>query len=335
MKILNVTLFILLMLNFSSCLRNPLDVNTRGIKVNVHIQRFDRELFKINTDSIPIAIEYLYSNYTDFLEVFSYHIIAIGLPSEKTYQSYLGMFINDRLNKEVFNETQKVFPDLIKEEATLSEAFKRYKFHFPDNKIPVVVSFVSRFNNSCFTVGDYLGIGLDMYLGVSSPYYKKLDLPQYQKVNMYREKIPSDLIFAWASEIFPYNDSVNNVLSHIIHQGKLMYFLEAMLPSQSDELLTGFTGKQLKWIHNNEEMMWIYLIENKLLFSENQMDIRKLTGPAPFTYFFTSESPGRAGIWIGWQIVREYSKRNPHLSLKQIMEEKDYEKILRLSKYNP
>jgi len=81
--------------------------------------------------------------------------------------------------------------------------------------------------------------------------------------------------------------------------------------------------------------MWISLIENKLLFSDNQMDIRKLTGPAPFTYFFSNESPGRAGIWIGWQIVKQFAKRNPSMSLKQIMEETDYQKILHVSGYNP
>jgi hypothetical protein len=245
------------------------------------------------------------------------------------------MFLNDGLNREVYKETQKVFPDLKQEEKMLTKAFKRYKYHFPENEIPEVVAFVSRFNNSCFTVSNFLCLGLDMYMGTSSEYYKKLDIPQYQKVNMYREKIPSDLIFAWASAIFPYHDSVNNVLSHIIHQGKLMYFVEAMLPDQPDELRMGFKKGQMRWIKNNEEMMWIYLVENKLLFSEDQIDTRKLIGPAPFTYFFTKESPGRAGLWIGLQIIREFARRNPGLSLKQMMEENDYQKILRLSKYNP
>ena len=305
------------------------------INEKVVFQRFDRELFGIRNNTFPEAIDSLYEKYSDFLEVFSYHIISIGLPAEKTYRDYLTLFINDPLTREVYTETQKVFPDMKNEEEIISKAFNRYKYHFPENKIPEIVTFVSGFNNPCFTVGEYIGIGLDMYLGSSSKFYDRLQIPQYLKTNMRREKIPSDLIYVWSSDIFPYHDSVNNLLSHMIHQGQLMYFLEALLPKESDELLIGFTKEQLRWCNNNEEMMWIYLIENKLLFSEDQMNIRKIMGPAPFINFFTKESPGKSGIWIGWQIIKEFAKHNPKLSLKQIMEENDYEKILRLSKYSP
>ena len=334
-QISRLLLSICILVLISSCSNNKLDVNTKGIDLKIDIQRFDRELFEMNTDTIPEAIGYFYKKYNDFLEIFSYHVIGIGLPSERTYPGYLTMFLKDGLNREVYNETQKVFSDLEPEENLLTRAFKRYKYHFGEKEIPMVVTFVSRFNNSCFTVSNYLSLGLDMYLGSASSYYKNLDLPQYRKMNMYREKIPSDLMYAWASAIFPQNDSVNNVLSHIIHQGKLMYFVEAMLPDETDELRMGFTRDQMRWLKNNEEMIWIYLVENKLLFSEDQLNIRKLTGPAPFTYFFTNESPGRAGVWTGLQIVREFARRNPELSVKQIMEENDYQKILRLSKYNP
>ncbi len=318
-----------------SCNRNNFNVNTKGINVNVEIHRFDMELFGMNTDTLSQAIGFLYNKYTDFFEVFSYHIISIGLPTERAYPAYLRMFLEDNLNRRVYQETQKKFTDLKKEEKILTDAFKRYKFYFEDAEIPEVVAFVSRFNNSCFTVSNFIGIGLDMYLGSSSEYYQKLNIPGYIKSNMNRDKISSDIMYTWALEIFPFQDSINNVISHMIHEGKLMYFVKAMLPDQSDQLIMGYTKDQLKWVKKNEEMMWIYLVENKLLFSDNQMDIRKLTGLAPFTFFFTNQSPGRAGVWIGWQIVREFVRRNPDLSLKEIMEENDYQKILQLSKYSP
>ena len=81
--------------------------------------------------------------------------------------------------------------------------------------------------------------------------------------------------------------------------------------------------------------MWEYLVENKLLFSSEKMVIRKLIGPAPFTSYFTTESPGRTGVWIGWQIVRKYAKNNKDLTPGEILYEMDYQKILRGSGYNP
>ncbi len=97
----------------------------------------------------------------------------------------------------------------------------------------------------------------------------------------------------------------------------------------------GFTEDQMKWCRNNEKQMWTYLVEEKLLFSTDQMTIRKLTEDAPSTQFFTAESPGRAAVWQGLQIIRAFADRNPHLTLSQIMSQRDYQEVLRLSKYNP
>jgi hypothetical protein len=91
----------------------------------------------------------------------------------------------------------------------------------------------------------------------------------------------------------------------------------------------------MKFCRNNEARMWEYLIENKLLFETNRSVIRKFTGVGPFTKDFTSESPARAAVWTGWRIVEAYSRNNRDLSLREIMEEKDYQKVLTLSKYNP
>ena len=57
--------------------------------------------------------------------------------------------------------------------------------------------------------------------------------------------------------------------------------------------------------------MWEYLVEHDMLFSTDPMLIKKLTGDAPFTSYFTSESPGRAANWIGFRIVESYMRKNP------------------------
>ena len=74
-------------------------------------------------------------------------------------------------------------------------------------------------------------------------------------------------------------------------------------------LIFGFTTDQMKFCRNNESQMWQYLIENNLLFSTDQFIIRKLTGEAPFTQYFSNESPGRAAVWLGFRIVESYMMR--------------------------
>ena len=197
------------------------------------------------------------------------------------------------------------------------------------------MSYVGGFNYPTFTVENYAGIGLDMYLGIENDYYTRLGLSEYQKKNLYPGKLVSDVLYNWTNDKYPFNDSIENLLSHIIHEGKIFYFIDKLLPDTNLETKFGFTEKELQWIKNNEEQMWIYLIENKLLYSSDIMDIRKLVGPAPYTSFFTEESPGRAVIWTGYKILKNYAKKNPELSLKDIMLQTDYQEILRESRYNP
>ena len=48
-----------------------------------------------------------------------------------------------------------------------------------------------------------------------------------------------------------------------------------------------------------------------------------------------SNSPGKVGAWLGWQIVKAYMKENPNTTLKELIAIKDGQKILTGSKYKP
>jgi len=115
----------------------------------------------------------------------------------------------------------------------------------------------------------------------------------------------------------------------------LYYFTDALLPEMADSLKIGFSPDQMKWCRNNESQMWTHLVEKKLLFETDPLVIKKLVGEAPNTYYFTPESPGRAAVWLGWQIVREFMRRNPDIPLSQLLAETDYQRILTGSKYHP
>jgi hypothetical protein len=81
--------------------------------------------------------------------------------------------------------------------------------------------------------------------------------------------------------------------------------------------------------------MWQYLIENNLLFSSDQFEIRKLTGEAPFTGYFSKESPGRAAVWLEFRIVESYMMRNPEMKIQDLINKTDVQEILEKAKYSP
>jgi len=330
-----VIINLLLLVTLSGCKNDPLKVNISDIDLTVEVERFDRELFTLDFDTVGAAVSTFYRQYGDFFDVFNVHVINIGPASQKYYGSYLSMFVNDPQNYEVYAYTQEVYPDMDATEAMLTNGFKRYLYHFPDSAVPEVVGYVSRFNHKLFTVGNYIGVGLDQYLGADCEFYDLLGTPEYMQRNMHPGKIPSDVAQVWGSAKFEFNDSLDNVLSRMVHKGMMLYFTDVMFPEMPDSLKIGFTAGQMKFCRANERQMWTYLVEHELLFSTDPLEIRKLTEEAPTTYYFPKASPGRAAVWLGWQIVREYARRNPDLSVREIMTERDYQKILRESRYSP
>jgi len=82
--------------------------------------------------------------------------------------------------------------------------------------------------------------------------------------------------------------------------------------------------------------MWQYLIENDLIFKTDQFTIRKLIGEAPFTSYFSNESPGRAAVWLGFRIIESYMSGNrKENDLGSLMDNVNIQEILEKAKYDP
>lgn len=326
---------VIALLALNGCRQNPLKPDISGIKVNINIKRLDVDLFKVNPANQDSLIPKIRTEYGEFFTLYNKNIIALGDPSDPQYPSYLQAFLSDTVRIASKNKVDSAFHSLKWLETKLQTAFRYYKFYFPQKEAPQIYTIISGFNQTIITTANTMGISLDNYLGIKCPFYRMLGLPEYKKMNMYPEKIPTDALYAWALSEFEFDDTKDNLLASMIYQGKLMYFLDCMFPDDPDYLKIGYKHEKIDWCKEHENGMWTYLIENKLLFTIDHMNIKRFTGPGPFTSSFTSESPGKAGVWIGWQIVRKYMKKNPKVSLSSLMKDNDYQKILNESGYSP
>ncbi|MGC9471250.1 MAG: hypothetical protein ACP5D1_06880 [Bacteroidales bacterium] len=318
----------------AACKRNRLKVDISGIDLELKIDRFERVLFSIPPDSLEEELPGLSTRYGRFLDRFS-TVINIGLPGDPGYPEYLRLFVTDSLVREVYCAVENTFPDLSWHEEVLGNAFRHYLYYFPDREVPEVFSYISGFNHSLIIDRGILGIGLDKYLGRDTEYYSMLGLPRYMRDRMEPQHIPFDCMYYWASTEFPFRDSINNVLCNMVYQGQLLYFTEAMFPTEPDSLIIGYSPAQVEWVKENEGAMYTYLVENRLLFDQSSLTISKLVNDAPFTQYFSTESPGRTGAWLGWQIVRSYMKNHSGISLSELMADTDYQQIFSRSGYHP
>jgi hypothetical protein len=333
-----IVIFILLVMQcIVSCKRNSHKARVSSIKVNFEIKRLEKDLFSINPEDIPERVPELRKKYDGFLQLFSY-VINTGDISDPSFGDNLAGFCTDKQNNDVYSMTMKLYPDLKTVEKSLEDAFRHYLYYFPERHVPKVYSCITGFNNSIITGDSALGIGLDRYLGADCEYYPRLEIYNYIAARMTHDYIVPDCMYGWGSSEWDFTSmaySADNVLSEMIHEGKLRYFEKCMLPALPDEVIFGFTPGQIKFCKNNEGQMWQYLVENDLIFKTDQFIIRKLVGEAPFTSYFTNESPGRAAIWLGFRIVESYMAKNSEMSLESLMKDVNIQEILERSKYNP
>ena len=163
-----------------------------------------------------------------------------------------------------------------------------------------------------------------------------LQFPYFKTAHMNKDYLLCDGVYGWLESIFKPNEDKNDLLSQIIHEGKIMYALDAMLPGINDTIKIRYTKKQLTWCKENEFNMWAYIVREKLLYTTDLSTVAKFSDDGPFTSFFNHDlSPSRTGAWLGWQIVRTYMKNNPTTTLPQLLAMKSADRILKDSGYKP
>ncbi len=339
-KRLSLLLFLAALLTLAlivSCHRDPYKVDLSGIECDLEVRDLGSAIFETPPNELAARAESLKQEYGSALNTYS-SVIGLGDISDERWPSAFILFATDLRNLELWDEVKRVFPGTGNLEEELKEAFRHYRYYFPERVIPEVITCISVFNNSIIVDDSLLMVSLDRYLGADSKYYPSLGIYSYQARKMTPDHIATDCMYAWASTEWDYKEvgyGTRNLLNSMLHEAKLVYFTRRMMPSVADTLLHGFTSDQLEFCRQGEREMWEYLVGHDLLFSTDGFLIRKFTGEAPFTTYFSEESPGRAIVWIGFRIIEKFMNSNPSVTMEELMNMNDCQVILSGARYNP
>lgn len=319
----------------SACKPDRLKVDVSNINLQLNIHHFDRLVFENNPTTFSDQLRQQNEWHRAFTDSYFMDILRIGNPDDEVFAANLQLFVNDSVISQVAEKVLDVYADFTDLKAQLEDGFKHFNFYFPTLPVPEIYTCITGFNQSLFIADDWIAISLDNYLGSDCVFYQYLGIPQYKIKNMYPEKMVSDLFYALAMTTFPAQGDAENLLSAMIHEGKMHYFTEAMCPQMPDSVIIGFTKAQLNWCKANEASMWSFWAEHKLLYNMERLTLQKYIADAPFTNTFSEESPGRTGAWVGWQIVRSYMNKHPEVSMQMLMNMHNAQDILKQSGYFP
>jgi gliding motility-associated lipoprotein GldB len=309
----------LILLTLTSCSSNNNEVvDVSGIDVEFLVNRYEVDFYTANQGSLPL----LKNKYPYLFPISFSDSLAISKMSNKE-------------ELDLFNETQKLYSDISDLELQLTSLFKHIKYYNPKFKSPNITTMISDidYDSRVIYADSLLLISLDVYLGKEHEFYS--DYPKYIKENNTKENIIVDIANSISeNQILPIKS--RSFIGKMVYEGKKMYLLDLYLPTISDKLKIGFLDQKLAWAVTNEEDIWKYFIERKLLFSTDTKLNKRFLDNAPFSKFYLendNQSPGRIGVWLGWQIVRSYMQNND-VSLQQLLKINELD-LYKKSKYKP
>lgn len=315
--------FVLLFLLFSlvSCKDEPSEsVDLDTINVNLKVERFDQILYGASPQDIPK----IRANYPEFF-------------SNEVPDSIYAQKITDSIYHELYLEVQKKFPTLKNYDLEIENILKRAKYNFPKIKTPSrLIALISEmdYQNKVIYTDSLMILSLDLYLGENHKYYVG-EFYDYQRKLFDENQILPDVAEALVRKIMPRME-VNNFVEQMIVEGKVQYIKQQLLPQMPNYLIMGYDESQYKWCEANEVYMWQYFIDSKLLFESGQKNAQRFISPAPFSKFYLeidAQSPGRVGVWLGWQIVKSYANKNK-ISLEEMLTIQP-KQIFENAKYKP
>ncbi|MGK0413488.1 MAG: gliding motility-associated lipoprotein GldB [Polaribacter sp.] len=309
---------IVLYLFFSCSDKNEANIDLSKINVDFSVERYDIDFYTASKETLP-SIKYKYPY----------------LFPEEFVDSVSLLKINDSQEQELFLETQKVYKDFSFQEGQITSLFKHVKYYNPQFRAPNVVTMLTNidYNSRVIYADSLLLISLDVYLGENHPFYG--DYPKYIKQNNTKEHLVVDVAKAFIdAQVYPLN--TRSFIAKMIYEGKKIYLLDLYVPSTSNQEKMGYSQDKLNWAEANEEEIWTYFIDQKLLFSTDTKLNSRFLENAPFSKFYRQQdnlSPGKIGVWMGWQIVKSYMKHN-NVSLQELLKMSE-EEVFNKSKYKP
>jgi hypothetical protein len=326
------SLVIAIIVLFSSCSNGKDKPDVAHIKIDIEIERFEKNFFSLDTNNLTKSMAGLRNAYPRFYPVFFQDILMIN-PVDTANFPIIRQVLSSYAA--IYDSIQNKYKDLDWLKEDLEKNFRYVKYYYPQYHVPKVITFMGTLDApGVILAPEYLGIGLQQFGGKRFSVYQDPAVQQLYPSYISRRFIIANCMKAIADDIYPDKSAGKPLIEQMIEKGKSWYLLDKFLPDAPDSVKTGYTKQQLDWVEENEGNIWGYIIKNENIYTVEPVTIQTYLGEAPFTQGMSEASPGNIGQWVGWRIVQQYANKNKDLTLQQVLQAEP-KTILEGAKYRP
>ena len=347
-KMLAIILFLV------SCSNDSNKPDVSDIKMDVTIQRFEKDFFEIDTSQISQHLSALNQKYPRFYPLFANEVLVLDRDHSIQADGQVALtdsgsqviryFYKDY--RQIYDSMQRLYRNLDWLKSDLQDAFRYVKHYYPSFQAPTVITFISTFDfigstNSPGVVytPKYLCIALQQFAGrYFSPYQDPVIqqlYPGYISRRFEKEYMVPNSMKAVAADLYPDSSAATSLIEQMIEKGKQWWLVDHFIPDAPDSVITGFTKRQTEWCEENEGNIWTSLLTGSQdLYTVNTETVQMYIGEAPTTMGMPEIAPGNIGQWVGWQIVKKFADKNPKMTLQEVLAT-PARKIFQEAKYKP
>lgn len=319
---------------------SELQVDVSDVKAEADFTRLAPLLYEGPEATFGQRLDSAYEQYPELMDTYTGKVIGIGPAGNDSNARILERFIYDRYWQKVYQETRDQYSDLKPLQQELSQAFKHYRYYYPEDTIPTIYTMVKgidlRYKVATLD-REALILFLDMYLGKDYKYYPS-QYPDYRIERFQRANITPDVMETLFQAKYPEDSMTDKTfLSKMLYKGKKLYFMKAMMPDRHDTAIMRYSLDDWQWCLNFEAKLWDHFVSNELLYETNSKKYSDFLKEAPFTSAggIPPESPPRLGAFIGWRIIQNYRNNRGEQPLPSFMNNRNHKQILTKSGYNP
>lgn len=329
---MRLILICILSLVFAGCNGQTTDSINYIAPTPVHINRFDKELYRlIDSSDTTLQLE-LTERYPEMLEILGKGILNLQNLQVPGFFEKTRSYYAEPTLKGLYHDAIIQYGSVEDIERALGNGFAYLQRHFPTMQIPAVYMHVSGLNQNVLVGDSLLSLSIDKYMGEDYPLYQDFFYDQ-QLRKMRRKLVAPDYLAGWIMSEYPFEGKENVLLERMVYEGKIKYLVANALGITDAAGLMGYTDAAYAWCEQNEGAVWKAIIERKHLYTPDLLTTSQYFEDMP-TIFPETEAPGNIGTWIGWRIVNLYMKETG-ATPESLMRNNDAQTILTDSKYKP
>lgn len=309
--------------------KSKLNVNYKSVEPEtLEIKHYNEALFSLDTANFYEELMSVSSDYPFFFD---------NMNDVRATSAFLKDFVRDSFAIMLNDKAVARYKNDEKLKNDIKSVFQRYNYYYGNMKAPEVYFYVSGISYDTppvFIDDNDVLISLDFYLGNKEGIYDLVGMPRYISLRCEPDYIVRDVAKSLYNSKIAEPRQQKDLLTEMIGEGKMYYFMEAMNPSLPDSVLMGYSSSQMQWVEQYEADVWASIVGNNMLYANNMEMFRTFFGDGPFTQAYSNKSPARLGEYIGLQIIRSYMSNND-VSLQELIANDDVQQIFQDSQYKP